>query len=645
MNKYFTFLLLFSLKAQAQTYKSVVCDSITKQALPSASIRVKDTNLGTTTNTDGKFSLSVKKGIFIVSYIGYMSKSISSSALPDTIFLAESNQLNEVIVMPDSALRVLLRSAYNSIAKNYPQKPTYLTGFYREVNESIDSSRFNYFSESVLKIYKPPYTLAGAEHQGQVKVLKTRKVIHPAYEKGGVRFYGGPFTAISSDRVLKRSSFINPKYFKKYDYELEKISSYKGNPVYVIKFAYKDSLMEGKIYIDKNTLAYIKFENSQVMNKKELLVTRLYKKSSQVFESKDNQWYMIYDKFEADFKNSSGFFKLLTEYTTTNIETDSVKAFAFDDQFAYSGVITRQESNISDNFFEEYTSVLEQTNDLKNQVNSIYRNNAIDSLRKTILPKNQIDSTGKILTENSRKKDNLQKLFLKLTISIGVSYAPINSFDYTFQSTLSNVFGEPKISEHQTKNSDIPILINRMYRYQLNNRWAVMSDNASSLNKLSNSYILQRDYGFAYRFIISPEKKLRFIEPSIKYSNITCGLNFGSFKNPERGIVIDDKKFKTKNLTSGIFQQTEGIKLGISTNIYSRKTSKLVLSVDYLYPIKTSEPYFQIAERNSFFRIFPEKKIRMDINDSRLNIQNVNTLKLPSISNSFWIGLNYRRFL
>jgi hypothetical protein len=67
MKKYLFIFFIITLKSQAQTYKSVVCDSLTKQALPSASIRVKDTNLGTTTNTDGKFSLSVKKGIIVVS--------------------------------------------------------------------------------------------------------------------------------------------------------------------------------------------------------------------------------------------------------------------------------------------------------------------------------------------------------------------------------------------------------------------------------------------------------------------------------------------------------------------------------------------------------------------------------------------------
>ena len=94
--------------------------------------------------------------------------------------------------------------------------PTYLTGFYQEINESVDSSRFNYFSESMIKVYKPPYTLAGAEHKGKVQVLKTRKVIHPSYEKNGIRFYGGPYSPIDDDDVLKRSSFIDPKYYKKY---------------------------------------------------------------------------------------------------------------------------------------------------------------------------------------------------------------------------------------------------------------------------------------------------------------------------------------------------------------------------------------------------------------------------------------------
>jgi hypothetical protein len=635
--------IVLTLKSHAQ--HAIVCDSLTKQPLPMASIKVKNTNLGTVTNDNGRFSISTKKGILIFSYIGYKTKEYTAVSLPDTVFLSENNQLNEVVVMPDSALKVLLRNAYNNISKNYPQKPTFLTGFYREVGENTDSSRFNYFSESVLKIYKPAYTPAGSEHQGQVKVLKTRKVLHPQYEKDGVRFYAGPYSAINDDGVLKRRNYINPKYFKSYNYEIEKITSYENRPVYVIKYSYKDSLMDGKIYIDKNTLAYLKFENYLYLNKKEAFITRIDTKSQQIYDFKDNMWYLKYDKYEGNFKQSKENFKMTVEYVTIDSQTDSVKSFSFDEQFDYTSVISRSESNISDDFFKEYGSVLEQKDELKNQVNLTFKTNTIDSLRNTITTKVQVDTTGKITDLKEKSKFDYKKIRSKLTMSFGINYAPINSFDYTFNATLLGVFKEEKKLVQTTKSSNIPILVGVNWRYQFNKRWAIMSNGGNTAGRWSNTYIVQRDWGLAYRFVVNPAKKPLFIEPSLKYTNLIHGISFGTFKNPERGITVDDKKLSMKNLNSGLFQQTQGIKLGLSANIYSRKTRKLFLGIDYLHPIKTSEPFFELSEQGHFFSLRSERKVKLDLDDQRLKISNQYLPNLPFINHNFWVSLNYRRAL
>lgn len=632
-------LLLFALKSHTQTFRAVVCDSFTKQPLPSASIRVKDTNLGTTTNNDGKFSLSGKKGTFVISYIGYLSKNIASNTLPDTVFLSEDNQLNEVVIMPDSALRVLLKNAYNNIAENYPQKATYLTGFYREVNESIDSSRFNYFSESVLKTYKPPYTVAGSDHQGQVKVLKTRKVIHPNYEKKGTRFYGGPYSMIYGDNVLKRSNIINPKSYRKFNYELEKITSYEGKPVYIVAFESRDSVYNGKIYIDKTDLAYLKIETFRQLDRKELKFTRLDYSETIIFNKKDDLWYLKYYKGVGNHKSEKERFSLTAEYVTTAVDSDSVKAFSYDKQFDYVDVISRYESNISDDFFNEYNSVIDQTQDLKKQIDLAFKTTVMDSLKR-VSQSQSIDSTKTETKLSQPSKINYyRKILSNLKTDWGVSYCPIQSFDASHDLNLGNIFPNNLNLTSKTSANNLPFILAANWLYKLNRHWLITYYGGRSLRR-AETYINRNDIGLTYRLVLNPARKPIIVEPSIKYANTEYGVDFGKIDNAKDGIVVDSKKLKSKSISTIIYQKTEGIKLGVSTSIYSRKSSKLFFSVDYMLPQNTTKPFLKLKE-TGFFEWFPNTaNIRLD--DTRLDIANKSNSALPQINGSLWFGLSYR---
>jgi TonB-linked SusC/RagA family outer membrane protein len=81
----------------------VVLDSVTKQGLPGAVVRIKGVTNGTTTDLDGKFALITAQKIpftIVVTYIGYVTQEIAVNGSPVTIRLKEqSNQLNDVVVV------------------------------------------------------------------------------------------------------------------------------------------------------------------------------------------------------------------------------------------------------------------------------------------------------------------------------------------------------------------------------------------------------------------------------------------------------------------------------------------------------------------------------------------------------------------
>ena len=79
----------------------------TNQPLPGASVVVKGTSNGTSTDFDGKFSLKVKSntGTLVISFIGYKSTEVafSSSKKNLTIKLSEdAGALEEIVIVSNS---------------------------------------------------------------------------------------------------------------------------------------------------------------------------------------------------------------------------------------------------------------------------------------------------------------------------------------------------------------------------------------------------------------------------------------------------------------------------------------------------------------------------------------------------------------
>lgn len=90
------FITAFSLSAQV---KGVVKDSITGEPIPFVNIWVENENIGTTSETNGSFSLDIKDDKkLIFSTLGYETKTIKSSKI-NTVYLFQKDiQLAEIVV-------------------------------------------------------------------------------------------------------------------------------------------------------------------------------------------------------------------------------------------------------------------------------------------------------------------------------------------------------------------------------------------------------------------------------------------------------------------------------------------------------------------------------------------------------------------
>jgi len=96
-----TFLCFFSIQliAQQKTITGLVFDD-QGIALPGATVLVKDSNRGVTTDFDGNFSIEASKGeVLVISFIGYKDQSIPVGDVDNySVNLETGNELDEVIV-------------------------------------------------------------------------------------------------------------------------------------------------------------------------------------------------------------------------------------------------------------------------------------------------------------------------------------------------------------------------------------------------------------------------------------------------------------------------------------------------------------------------------------------------------------------
>lgn len=112
--KYLLLPILFLLTERVHsqfTIQGRIVDSASGEPLNGASVYCQNTTLGTVTNKEGHFSLSLKSGGYdlIVSFTGYQTQQIrisqSQPAIPDILLIKEDKSLGEVIIRSSNEVK------------------------------------------------------------------------------------------------------------------------------------------------------------------------------------------------------------------------------------------------------------------------------------------------------------------------------------------------------------------------------------------------------------------------------------------------------------------------------------------------------------------------------------------------------------
>ncbi len=380
-------------------YGGVVLDSETGNALVFATLTVKETNISTITNSDGKFLLKVPKdldnGVLIISYIGFDTKEVLLTTLK-----AEDNKielinsiikLGEIKLVAPNDAKALVKSTLKKKAINNVNEPVLMTAFYRE---TIKKGRKNAsLAEAIVNVYKQPYT---SSRQDDIELFKARKSTdYNKLDTVALKLQGGPYNPLYIDLMKYPEYIFNSDMIDSYRFSFAPTTTINGNAVYVVQFKQLNTVTEplyyGKLYIDVETSALKSAIYNLNVENKELtgdLFVRKKPRDIKVYPTnaayrvdyleKDGKWYYGYGNVQLSFKVKrkrklfSSNYSLTSEMAVTdwkfNIDNEKLKNR---EKLKKSVVISDAASGFSDPEFWGAYNVIEPEKSIESAINKI----------------------------------------------------------------------------------------------------------------------------------------------------------------------------------------------------------------------------------------------------------------------------------
>ena len=271
----------------ASTISGIVSSAEDGKPLPFAYIILKNVKLGTVTDENGRFHITIsdqyKNGHLQFSYVGYKTSELSISTIPDihSVYVKltpDVKLLNEVVVkaQPEYKPKELLRKMLERVPTNYGNVSVNMEGYYRETVKE-NNGYIKYADAACLFYYTPytgdsykwrdfvnPYFIRGSLsnlsgywgerlHRGHfshktlkddgVKIIDSRASANQSKKNMNANIEGGPMSVLGNDLIKIQEYFLKKKNFSKYEYTLtEELDQARNEWVYVLGFERKVDL-------------------------------------------------------------------------------------------------------------------------------------------------------------------------------------------------------------------------------------------------------------------------------------------------------------------------------------------------------------------------------------------------------------------
>lgn len=279
MQQLVTFILLLAvsigMRAQNVVLSGTVSSDRTGERIAHATIVAEGLGVAVVTNDDGYFTLKTETqpDAINVSHLGYQSRRISlKGKTAETIKIRlkpTAIALQELVVWTDNP-RQLVDIAIRKIPENYARKPELYKCFYRET--AMKRQHYIYVAEGVVDMYKTAYNRTA--DRDRVAIVKGRRLLSP--KRGdtlSVKVMGGPVQPIQLDIAKNLDFLLNAEELANYTFRMEPTTTINDRLQYVVSLwpnaIQPYALYTGKLYIDRETLAFTRAELSLDMSNKE----------------------------------------------------------------------------------------------------------------------------------------------------------------------------------------------------------------------------------------------------------------------------------------------------------------------------------------------------------------------------------------
>jgi hypothetical protein len=219
--------------------------------------------IGTIANEKGEFWFKIpnESDTVCISYLGYESfyspvRQIASDL--HVLLNPQVSKLSPVVISGNSSALEVVKSAIKRIPENYPENPFWIQSFYKQIQKEDDDT--TEFEEAVINILFKGYTKANPKNDS-IELEKAHVLIEvgPAYDH-----LNEIQLLFNYDFVKSGFCFFSLSRLGEYDFAYEGMTQYNGQLLYIISFDQNEDvnrpLYKGKMYIDRISLAIVKFE-------------------------------------------------------------------------------------------------------------------------------------------------------------------------------------------------------------------------------------------------------------------------------------------------------------------------------------------------------------------------------------------------
>jgi hypothetical protein len=596
-------LLTGQLWAQAPAMlRGRVLDAETHQPIPNAQVGVANNRIGTNTNEDGRFALSIPPAYaqerLTVALLGYKNYSQALPPLPASELRIELKispaALGEVQV--SGSVLGIVREAVARIPQNYPVRPTRLEGFFRESDKELAKDQYRYLGEAVLKVFKAPYTQP--KNDGEIVIEQSRKVDFSnqasLLQEG---WMAGPFIPHRFDFVHNRLDFINEDDFKNYDYKLADLTTYNDRPVYVIEFGPKpknnSANFQGRMYIDQQSYAFLAAEwhRTPAGIRHEFITfdseERAYRTDYQLYAGRwhlKSVWYNTVGKAMTGKRLHH-----LSEYLTTAIDTAQRPDPGYTEKAQFRDVFQQNAVRYDSAFWKNYTTLLPpeqlrhalRDQDRQQQAEQVFgtpttpAHPPTKSLLWSVLGHLRQGPSGGMLPLHATAAD------------ISLSFTPAGS---TFQAQ----------AQRRTPGRDLAFYSSGWFSWSFQFDFTKELSAYYSVRSVRGDFQGQgREIGAMYEHNFNPRHRPIMGRVGVAYFAQRVGYEFGTFDNDDEGLRVDGTRLNADKISVAVQEFTEGWMPRLGIGVEVTHFLEVVADAGLLLPWRTRSE-LHLAEESGF---------------------------------------------